>query len=1180
MRRFLSVCLCTCALHGCVSEGTDGWESGSDSFDDTDSGVPAAVKHKVCDGFSVDRGEGGGEVASPLSLTASDGTGLKMRSLEIRSVLDNPLAFTEMRVVFQNPLNRTMEGRFEVTLPPSAAISRLAMKIDGKWQEAEVVERQEAREVYEDFLHRSQDPLLMEKKAGNQFRARVFPIPPRGKKEIVLSYSEELPSTREPYRLLLDGLPELDVLSVDINLMGTSEEVFVHSDGVSLEDGHLVLRQEMEAPEGDLEIWLPDDTTPLGLRYKNLVLARLTPSLDTTRDHISNLTILFDTSASRALGFEHQVEWLGELVETLADDGLDFDLRVVCFDQEIDSVFEGRASQFDIEARLEILRRGALGASNLEAAVRHILEEPAGYDRLLVFTDGVTTSGKMKSGELGESANGLKESGFRRIDAIVAGGIRDQTSLEALTEAGLPMDGVVLDAQLPLEDAVRGLTSKTYSSIRVSVSGARSWWPRVIDGVQPGDRVLVYADLPDGAPMRVQFEGEETDVHDVETKSTNRLLLERAWVRAEIDRLTRSADRTKNTSEKARIEKRIISLSTKHRVLSDLTALLVLETEADYRRFGIDRRSLADVLTVGKDGIEILRRTDAVFTEGGGNSDSAKMGEGFGFGGLGLTGTGRGGGGHGEGSIGYGRLATIGTLPAARSLEKRAIAPRMMATQPMMIGGSLPRGVVKRVVGRRTNELRGCYNEYLRIDPELEGRVEVQFIIDGTGKVVGAAVTDSTLGHNPVEECILEVVLGWEFPTVASGGIVAVTYPFVFAPDNGETRDEILGRQLVRGAQKNALGASHPTHRPIRRDIPDGFAEAGIPSETSVATASEDWRLTDASSDVDDEGFGEDNEEEQRQWMLHNESAYTGRLLEIMRLIHGGREEEALAHAWAWRYDAPGDVMALVGLGEALEAVGDLPLAARAYGSLIDLFPSRADMRRMAGERLERVGRHGLELALDTYRVALGQRPDHSIGYRLYAYALLKAGRPAKAFKTLLDGEEQVGLADDDWSSIVEEDLSLVAAAWLRRHPGNAKKIRETLEEAGVTPDEEPSVRLVLNWESDANDVDLHVYDENGYGEHAFYGEMTLYSGGELYNDVTTGYGPECFRIDGDADGYPYRMQAHYYSRGPMGYGMGKLQVIRHDGRGALSFSERPFVIMRDNAYVNLGVVRKPRTFK
>jgi uncharacterized protein YfaP (DUF2135 family) len=81
----------------------------------------------------------------------------------------------------------------------------------------------------------------------------------------------------------------------------------------------------------------------------------------------------------------------------------------------------------------------------------------------------------------------------------------------------------------------------------------------------------------------------------------------------------------------------------------------------------------------------------------------------------------------------------------------------------------------------------------------------------------------------------------------------------------------------------------------------------------------------------------------------------------------------------------------------------------------------------------------------------------------------------------------------------------------------------------------------------------------------------TLPGGGELYADITTGYGPECFALKGRAHSYPYVLQAHYYARGPMGYGMGKLQVVSHDGAGGLAFADHPFVIMKDKAFVELA---------
>jgi hypothetical protein len=40
-----------------------------------------------------------------------------------------------------------------------------------------------------------------------------------------------------------------------------------------------------------------------------------------------------------------------------------------------------------------------------------------------------------------------------------------------------------------------------------------------------------------------------------------------------------------------------------------------------------------------------------------------------------------------------------------------------------------------------------------------------------------------------------------------------------------------------------------------------------------------------------------------------------------------------------------------------------------------------------------------------------------------------------------------------------------------------------------------------------------------------------------------------------------------------MGYGMGVLQVVEHDGRGGLGVESRPFVVMADGAMLELGEV-------
>lgn len=112
----------------------------------------------------------------PLTLTATDGTGLTLSRLSARAVVDGPLALTQMELTFDNPRADTMEGRFEIRLPPGARVTRFAMEIGGHLMEAEVVEKQRARQTYETFLHQRRDPALLELDTGNRFRARVFPI--------------------------------------------------------------------------------------------------------------------------------------------------------------------------------------------------------------------------------------------------------------------------------------------------------------------------------------------------------------------------------------------------------------------------------------------------------------------------------------------------------------------------------------------------------------------------------------------------------------------------------------------------------------------------------------------------------------------------------------------------------------------------------------------------------------------------------------------------------------------------------------------------------------------------------------------------------------------------------------------------------------------------------------------
>ena len=254
---------------------------------------------------------------APLSLTASDGAGLELVAMEARAVVEGPLAFTELHLTFRNPQPRMIEGRFAITLPAHAAISRLAMKLPDGWQEAEVVERQAARQAYEDVLHRGQDPALMEKKAGNEFRARIFPIPANSEKEIKISYSQQLAASNKPYRLPLRGLPRMKKLSI-VAFLSKSDQGRATSSLGGTQLTQKVIRVDRANYEPDRDFEVKPEHAVRGLRSGNLVLARFKPELSAQKAVIKQgLLVLLDTSASRAAGFSAQVRKLGRLIEKL-----------------------------------------------------------------------------------------------------------------------------------------------------------------------------------------------------------------------------------------------------------------------------------------------------------------------------------------------------------------------------------------------------------------------------------------------------------------------------------------------------------------------------------------------------------------------------------------------------------------------------------------------------------------------------------------------------------------------------------------------------------------------------------------------------------------------------------------------------------------------------------------------
>ena len=117
---------------------------------------------------------------------------MQLQELSMDILVMGQTAVTTMEMTFYNPNDRVMEGEFEFPLSNGQEVSRFALDIDGKLREGVVVDKALGRQAFEDITRRNVDPGLLEKTEGNNFRARVYPMPAQGVRRILIAFEQEL----------------------------------------------------------------------------------------------------------------------------------------------------------------------------------------------------------------------------------------------------------------------------------------------------------------------------------------------------------------------------------------------------------------------------------------------------------------------------------------------------------------------------------------------------------------------------------------------------------------------------------------------------------------------------------------------------------------------------------------------------------------------------------------------------------------------------------------------------------------------------------------------------------------------------------------------------------------------------------------------------------------------------
>jgi hypothetical protein len=580
-----------------------------------------------------------------------DGNSLELVSLHVSVTIDGPRARTVVDHIFRNPHSRQLEGTFEYPLPTGASPSYFAMFLGqtrdtvpalfgrrgeaaplpaealarmtpeelvkhvdttdwGRLQEGRIVGKEKALETYEEVVRGRIDPALLEYSGGNSFSGRVFPIPAKGYNRVILAYEELLPFAQEHmiYRFPLPGrkLNELQ-FSLQAKAAECLQPVFLPKDATKDErGGRLTVSRTWKdsQPEGEVMFACtparPEVQAVSGRQGDNgprYVYTRLRPALKTVangKPFASHAVFLLDTSLSEhPERFAVNMELLRKILETDRDikqfNILTFNVGAAWLDPKgfFDNTAAGR------EKALKKLDGIVLeGATDISCALDKLAAP--GFDlakktpplNVFLLSDGHITWGEPDAAALVSRFE--QQCLYPTRFHCYRTGLGDENSelFEALTRRGGGVFQCYGEAEL--DAAAKAHRSQCLQVQRVRFVGGPQASDVLISGrraaVYPGGELVVAGRFNGTGRTTVLVEGEfvgqkVVQEFPLEVRSESELA-PRAWAEVAVASLLSLHD--------SNFDVLVTAYCQQFGIVSRVASFLVLENEADYKRFNLE----------------------------------------------------------------------------------------------------------------------------------------------------------------------------------------------------------------------------------------------------------------------------------------------------------------------------------------------------------------------------------------------------------------------------------------------------------------------------------------------------------------------------------------------------------------------------------------------------------------
>jgi Ca-activated chloride channel family protein len=645
------------------------------------------------------------------------------RSYEIREVaidarVRDQVAEVQISQTFHNPGSFQIESEFLFPLPEDGAVQNFVLLVDGRELPGRLMNKDEARRIYEEIVRTKRDPALLEYMGRGLYRTSVFPIPPGADRKVTMRYTQLCKRDRDvvefSYPLSTQKFTAKPIQRLAINLTLLSKDaiksIYIPTDDARVDrigdhEARVSLERRDIIPGNDFRLVYTLAEGRVGasvISYRPspgddgyfLLLASPEVKAPDSRPQPKTVIFVLDKSGSMAgKKIEQARKALKSVLNNLREDDL---FNIVVYDDRVESYkpelerYSSRTRE-DAERFVDNIREG--GSTNIDAALKTtvgMIRDDYRPSYVLFLTDGLPTTGENR--ELNIAENCKQANKYRaRIFCFGVGFDVNARLLDRLSGGNSGTSAYVKpdeDIEAHVGRFYAKMTSPVLSDLRVELAGidVNRTYPGDLPDLFEGGQIVWAGRYRQSGRTTLRITGKvggerrsfefPAELADSDRGSTYEFV-ERIWATRRVGYLIDQIDLSGQNRE---LIDELVSLSTKYGILTPYTSFLADERVPLHAAIQNANRAQESLLRLGE-----VSGGSAVAQRGLKQSymQADKPSAAMSYDAAGLASQGSGGM-----AGGMGRMGGMGGMMGGHALGLNAAGPRALARRATPAGAA------------------------------------------------------------------------------------------------------------------------------------------------------------------------------------------------------------------------------------------------------------------------------------------------------------------------------------------------------------------------------------------------------------------------------------------------------------------------------------------------------------